>query len=129
MKRLFFSFLLVLSTASPLVAQKATVDQLMAKDLTGIPGKEGLMLTVTYPPGASDPIHRHNAHVFVYVLEGVVVMQVRGGKPMTLGPGQTFYEGPNDVHVIGKNASTTQPAKFLVFFVKDKDTPVLVPSR
>lgn len=87
------------------------------------------MLTVTYPPGASDPIHRHNAHVFVYVLEGVVVMQVRGGKPMTLGPGQTFYEGPNDVHVIGKNASSTQPAKFLVFFVKDKDTPVLVPSR
>ncbi len=87
------------------------------------------MLTVEYPPGASDPIHRHNAHVFVYVLQGRVSMQVEGGEELTLGPGQTFYESPNDVHLSGKNASATDPAKFLVFFVKDVGSPVLVPGR
>jgi quercetin dioxygenase-like cupin family protein len=101
----------------------------MQKDLTGIPGKEALMLTVDYAPGATDEIHRHNAHVFVYGLEGNVVMQVRGGKQMTLGPGQTFYEAPEDVHVVGRNASKTKPAKFLVFFVKDKGAPPLVPAK
>jgi quercetin dioxygenase-like cupin family protein len=101
----------------------------MQKDLTGIPGKEALMITVDYAPGATDEIHRHNAHVFVYVLEGNVVMQVRGGKQMTLGPGQTFYEAPEDVHVVGRNASKTKPAKFLVFFVKDKGAPPLVPAK
>ena len=84
------------------------------------------MITVDYPPGSSDPIHRHNAHAFVYVLEGSVVMQVRGGKQVTLTPGQTFYEGPDDVHVVSRNASGTKPAKFLVFFVKDKGAPILV---
>src|SRR5437879_11263507 len=88
-----------------LVAQEAKVTQLMSKDLTNLPGKEGLMITVEYPPGSSDPIHRHNAHAFVYVLEGSIVMQVRGGKEMTLTPGQTFYEGPDDVHIVGRNAS------------------------
>jgi quercetin dioxygenase-like cupin family protein len=92
-------------------------------------GKEGVMITVEYPPGHSDEIHRHNAHAFVYVLEGSVVMQVRGGKEVTLTPGQTFYEGPNDVHVLGRNASQTKPAKFVVFFVKDKGAPVLVPAK
>jgi quercetin dioxygenase-like cupin family protein len=87
------------------------------------------MITVVYPPGASDTIHRHNAHAFVYVLEGSVVMQVKGGKEVTLTPGQTFYEGPNDIHVVGRNASTTKPAKFLVFLVKNKDAPVLVPVK
>jgi quercetin dioxygenase-like cupin family protein len=101
----------------------------MQKDLTGIPGKEALMITVDYAPGATDEIHRHNAHVFVYVLEGNVVMQVRGGKQMTLGPGQTFYEAPKAVHVVGRNASKTKPAKFLVFFVKDKGAPPLVPAK
>ena len=112
-----------------LVAQEAKVTPLLSKHLTGIPGKEGLMITVDYAPGATDAIHRHNAHVFVYVLEGSVVMQVRGGKEVTLIPGQTFYEGPQDVHVVGRNASKTKPAKFLVFFVKDKGAPPLVPAK
>jgi quercetin dioxygenase-like cupin family protein len=112
-----------------LVAQESKVTELMTKDLTNIPGKEGVMLTVEYPPGASDPIHRHNAHAFVYVLEGSIVMQVRGGKEVTLTPGQTFYEGPDDVHVVGRNASKTKPAKFVVFMVKDKGAPILVPAK
>src|SRR5262252_1384492 len=110
-------------------AGEAKVTQLLSKDLTDVPGKEGLMITVDYPPGASDPIHRHNADAFVYVLEGSIVMQVRGGKEVTLTPGQTFYEGPNDVHTIGRNASTTKPAKFIVLLVKNKDAPVLVPVK
>src|SRR5919198_4414425 len=115
--------------SSTLVAQEAKVTQLLSKDLTNLPGKEGLMITVEYPPGSSDPIHRHNAHGFIYVLEGSIVMQVRGGKQVTLTPGQTFYEGPEDVHVVGRNASQTKPAKFVVFFVKDKGVPVLVPAK
>jgi quercetin dioxygenase-like cupin family protein len=110
-------------TAGTLGAQQAKVTQLMQKDLTGIPGKEGVMLTVEYAPGEADAIHRHNAHVFVYVLEGTVIMQVKGGKQLTLTPGQTFYESPEDIHVVGRNASKTKPAKFLVFFVKDKGAP------
>ena len=113
--------------ASAVIAQDAQVTPLMSKDLADLPGKEGLMITVVYPPGASDPIHRHNAHAFVYVLEGSIVMQVKGGKEITLGPGQTFYEGPNDIHTVGRNASSTKPAKFVVFLVKDKGAPVLVP--
>ena len=112
-----------------LMAQDAQVTPLMSKDLADFPGKEGLMITVVYPPGASDPIHRHNAHAFVYVLEGSVVMQVEGGKEVTLTPGQTFYEGPNDIHMVGRNASTTKPAKFLVFLVKNKNAPVLLPVK
>ena len=110
-------------------SKEAKVTQLFSKDLTDLPGKEGLMLMVEYPPGSSDPIHRHNAHAFIYVLEGSIVMQVRGGKEVTLTPGQTFYEGPEDVHVVGRNASETKAAKFVVFFVKDKGTPVLVPAK
>jgi quercetin dioxygenase-like cupin family protein len=115
--------------SSLLLAQEAKVTQLMSKDLTNLPGKEGLMITVEYPPGSSDPIHRHNAHAFVYVLEGTIVMQVRGGKEVTLAPGQTFYEGPDDVHIVGRNASKTKSAKFVVFLVKDKGAPVLVPAK
>ncbi|MGH6839007.1 MAG: cupin domain-containing protein [Methylocella sp.] len=110
-----------------LMAQESKVTQLLSKDLTDLPSKEGLMITVESAPGGSDPIHRHNAHAFVYVLEGSVVMQVKGGKEITLTPGQSFYEGPNDVHVVSRNASSTKPAKFLVFLVKDKGAPVLVP--
>jgi quercetin dioxygenase-like cupin family protein len=120
---------LVCLISSALVAQEAKVTRLISRELTNLPGKEGLMITVEYPPGSSDPIHRHNAHAFVYVLEGSIVMQVRGGKEMTLKPGQTFYEGPNDVHVVGRNASQTKPAKFVVFLVKDKGAPVLVPAK
>ena len=87
------------------------------------------MITVEYPPGWSDPIHRHNAQTFVYVLEGSVVMQVKGGEQVTLAPGQTFYEGIDDVHLVGRNASTTKPAKFVVFLVKNKGAPVLVPVK
>ena len=115
--------------SSTLLAQEAQVTPLLSKDLTNLPGKEGLMITVEYPPGSSDPIHRHNAHAFVYVLEGSIVMQVRGGKEVTLTPGQTFYEGPDDVHVVGRNASQTKPAKFVVFLVKDKGAPVVVPAK
>jgi quercetin dioxygenase-like cupin family protein len=110
-----------------LMAQEAKVTEVLSKNLSNIPGKVGLMITVEYPPGASDPVHRHNAHGFIYVLEGSIVMQVKGGKEVTLTPGQTFYEGPDDVHVIGRNASQTKPAKFVVFLVKDKGTPVLIP--
>jgi quercetin dioxygenase-like cupin family protein len=111
------------------LAEEAKVTELVSKDLTNLPGKEGLMITVVYPPGSSDPIHRHNAHAFVYVLEGSIVMQVKGGKEVTLIPGQTFYEGPDDVHVVGRNASKTKPAKFVVFLVKDKGAPVVVPAN
>ncbi len=122
-------FMLVLLMSVPMESKEAKVTELFSKDLTEFPGKEGLMITVEYPPGSSDPIHRHNAHAFVYVLEGSIVMQVRGGKEVTLTPGQTFYEGPSDVHVVGRNASQTKPAKFVVFLVKDKGAPVFVPAN
>jgi len=108
---------------------EAKVTPVMSKDLPNIPGKEGLMLFVEYPPGSSDPIHRHNADAFVYVLEGSIVMQVRGGKEVTLTAGQTFYEGPDDVHVVGRNASQTKPAKFVVVLVKDKGVPAVLPAN
>ena len=106
---------------------EASVTSLMSKDLAGLSSKEVLMITVEYPPGSVDPVHRHNAQAFVYVLEGSIVMQVKGGKEVTLTPGQTFYEGPEDIHVVGRNASSTKPAKFLVILIKDKGAPVLVP--
>ena len=114
--------------SSTLLAQEAKVTELFSKDLANLPGKEGLMVLVEYPPGSTDPIHRHNAHGFIYVLEGSIVMQVRGGKETTVTAGQTFYEGPDDVHVVGRNASKTKPAKFVVFFVKDKGAPLVVPA-
>ncbi len=115
--------------AGTLMAKEVKVTPLMSKVLTDVSGKEGLMITVEYPPGGSDPIHRHNAHAFVYVLEGSIVMQLKGGKQVTLTPGETFYEGPNDVHIVGRNASNTQPAKFLVFLDKENGAPVLVPVK
>ena len=127
----FTKLILVLAClmSCSLLAQEAKVTQLMSKDLTEFPGKEGVMITVEYPPGHSDEMHRHNAYAFVYVLEGSVVMQVKGGKKVTLTPGQTFYEGPNDIHIIGQNASKTKPAKFVAFFVKNKGAPILVPLK
>src|SRR5215467_7004419 len=109
--------------------KEAKVTTLLSKDLADLPGKEGVMITVEYPPGSSDPIHRHNAHAFVYVLEGSIVMQVRGEREVTLTPGQTFYEGPTDVHVVGRNASQTKPAKFVVVLVKDKGVPAVLPAN
>jgi quercetin dioxygenase-like cupin family protein len=109
------------------MAQQPKVTSLFSKELTDVPGKEVLMITVEYPPGGGDPVHRHNAHGVIYVLEGSIVMQVKGGKEVTLNPGQTWYEGPNDIHTVGRNASKTKPAKFLVFLVKEKGAPILTP--
>ncbi len=124
---------LLCGLAAPLMAkyaaQSTKVTPLLTKDLVGVAGKEATMLTVEYAPGASSARHRHNANTFVYVLEGSIVMQVAGGKEMTLGPGQTFYESPSDIHAVSRNASATQPARFLVFFVKDKGAPASVPVQ
>jgi quercetin dioxygenase-like cupin family protein len=113
----------------PLNAQQPAVTPLMTKGLTDLQGKEALMITVEYPPGGSDAAHRHNAHAFIYVLEGSVVMQLKGGKQVTLTSGQTFYEGPDDIHVVGRSASSARPAKLLVLLVKNKGAPVLVPVQ
>jgi quercetin dioxygenase-like cupin family protein len=113
-----------------LLAQEGKQTRLLTKDLTEFPNKEAIMFTVDYAPGGSDPVHVHlNSHTFVYMLEGSVVMQVKGGKEITLTPGQSFYEAPNDIHVVSRNASKTEPAKFVVFQVKDKGAPVLVPVK
>jgi quercetin dioxygenase-like cupin family protein len=124
--KLVASVLLSLMTGTA-VAQEPKVTSLMSKDLPENPGREALMITVEHAPGGSSVVHRHNAQAFVYVLEGSVVMQVKGGQPVTLKPGQTFYEGPDDVHVVDRNASSSQPAKFLVFMIKDRGAPPLVP--
>ncbi len=105
------------------------VAPIMLKDLAELPGKEMLMLTVTYPPGTVEHIHRHDAHAFVYVLEGSIVEGVRGGKEVTLTPGQTFYEGPGDVHTVGRNASMTKPAKFVVVLLKKKGVDAVLPAE
>jgi quercetin dioxygenase-like cupin family protein len=120
---------LVCLMTGTLMAQEPKVTSLMSKNLPDLAGKEGLMLVVEYPPGGSDPIHRHNADAFVYVLEGTVIMQVKGGKQVTLTPGQTFYEGPDDIHIVGRNASNAKPAKFVVFLVKQAGAPALIPVK
>ena len=111
------------------LAQEATVRSLISKDLAGDPARELALIAVEYPPGNVDPVHTHHAQSFVYVLEGTVVMQVKGGTPVTLGAGETFYEGPDDVHVVGRNASQTAPARLLVYLVKDKGAPILTPVK
>jgi quercetin dioxygenase-like cupin family protein len=115
--------------AGTAMAQEPKVTSLMSKDLKDFPGKELLMIITEHAPGGSTPIHRHNAHAMLYVLEGSVVQQVKGGKEVTLTPGQTFYEGPDDIHVVDRNASKTQPAKFVVFLIKDKGAPALIPVK
>ena len=112
-----------------LAVPTAEVKEIMSKPLTGIPGKEGLVLMVTYPPGSADEIHRHDAHAFVYVLEGSIVMQLRGAEPVTVKAGEGFYEGPNDVHIVGRNASESKPAKFVVFLVKNQGVPAFIPAK
>lgn len=107
----------------------AQVTTLMTKALADYPGKDGVVITVDYPPGGESPVHRHNAHAFVYVLEGSIVMGLRGGKTVTLTPGQTFYEGPNDVHTISRNASLTEPARFLVVLMKNNHEPISMPAH
>jgi len=137
--KLVLAFLITsaLINTSTLMAQKAvmppkakeTITPLITKDLAGFPGEEALMYTVDFPPGYSSPVHRHNAQVSVYVLDGSVVMQVRGQKELTLQPGQTFYEGPNDIHIVSRNASSTKPAKFLVFLIHKKSDPLVIPAN
>jgi len=123
--------MLLLLMAGTAGAQQAPpqvqVTPLMTKALADYPGKEAVVIAVDYPPGGADPVHRHNAHGFIYVLEGSIVMGVRGGKSVTLTPGQTFYEGPDDIHTVGRNASLTEPAKFLVFLLKNSSEPILTP--
>ena len=110
-------------------APPAEVKEVTSKPFPDIPGKEGLVLLVTYPPGAADEIHRHNAHAFVYVLEGSIVMQLRGAEPVTVKAGESFYEGPNDVHIVGRSASDSKPAKFVVFLVKNQGAPAFIPTK
>jgi quercetin dioxygenase-like cupin family protein len=110
-------------------APEPVVTPLMSKDLPDVPGKEMVMIVVEYPPGTVEHVHRHDAHAFVYVLEGSIVEQVRGGKEVTLTPGQTFYEGPSDVHTVGRNVSTTKPAKFIVVLLKKKGVPAVLPAE
>ena len=121
--------LAALLTLAPVPAEAADVKELFAIDLADYPGKESLVLEVSYPPGAQDVAHRHDAHAFVYVLEGQIVMQLKGRPAVTLKAGQTFYEGPADVHVVGRNASTTEPARFVVVLLKAKGAPILTPAK
>lgn len=122
--------LLLASTADAQQAPPpAQVTPLMTKALADYPGKEGTVITVDYPPGGASPVHRHNAHAFVYVLQGSIVMGVRGGKSVTLTPGQTFYEGPDDIHTVSRNASLTEPARFLVVLMKNSGDPISTPVR
>jgi quercetin dioxygenase-like cupin family protein len=128
MLALAFLITITLIITGTLMAEE-TITPLMSHDLAGVSGKEVLMYTVDFPPGFSSPVHRHNAQVSVYVLEGSVVMQVREGKEVTLRPGETFYEGPNDIHVVSRNASSTKSAKFLVFLIHKKGDPLVIPAK
>jgi quercetin dioxygenase-like cupin family protein len=122
------STLMAQTAVTPPVAQE-TITTLLTKDVAGFPGEEALMYTVDFPPGYSSPVHRHNAQVSVYVLEGSVVMQVRGQKELTLQPGQTFYEAPDDIHIVSRNANSTKPAKFLVFMIHKEGAPLVIPAK
>ncbi|WER49825.1 cupin domain-containing protein [Cupriavidus sp. WKF15] len=112
-----------------MAAPQAHVTPLRSEPLPEYPGKEVEMIVVEYPPGSVDPVHRHDAHAFVYVLEGSIVMGLKGGKEVTLKPGDTFHEGPDDIHTVGRNASSTRPAKFVVLLLKNKGAPVLTPVK
>ena len=125
----FHAYLAALLMLAAVPARAADVKDLFAIDLPDYPGKEGRMIEVSYPPGAQDVVHRHDADAFVYVLEGQIIMQLKGQQPVTLKAGQTFYEGPNDVHVVGRNASNTEPARFVVVLLKGKGAPVLTPVK
>jgi len=126
---LVLSFSAQLTQSAPASAPEPVVTPVMLKDLTDLPGKEMLMITVVYPPGTVEHIHRHDAHAFLYVLEGSIIEGVRGGKEVTLMPGQTFYEGPGDVHTVGRNASMTKPAKFVVVLLKKKGVDAVLAAE
>ena len=121
--------LLISFTLLPISALSAEVAMLFKQELVDMAGKAGQVLTVEFAPGEVSAPHRHNAHTFVYVLQGSVVMQVQGGEAKTLTAGQTFYENPDDIHTVANNASATEPAKILVFFIKDSDAPASIPVK
>ena len=125
----FRACLVALLMLAPAPVKAADVKELFAIDLADYPGKEGRMIEVSYPPGAQDMVHRHDAHAFVYVLEGQIVMQLKGQPAVTIKPGQTFYEGPSDVHIVGRNASNTEPARFVVVLLKGKGAPLQTPVK
>ena len=125
----FYVYLAALLMLTAVPTEAADVKELFAIDLADYPGKEGRVIEVSYPPGAQDMVHRHDAHAFVYVLEGQIIMQLKGQPAVTLKAGQTFYEGPNDVHVVGRNASNTEPARFVVVLLKGKGAPILTPVK
>ena len=125
----FCAYLAALLMLAAVPAGAADVKELFAVDLPDYPGKEGRMIEVSYPPGAQDVVHRHDADAFVYVLEGQIIMQLKGQPAVTLQAGQTFYEGPTDVHVVGRNASTTEPARVVVVLLKAKGAPILTPVK
>jgi quercetin dioxygenase-like cupin family protein len=125
----FRSFLVALLILAAVPAEAADVKELFAIDLADYAGKEGRIIEVSYPPGAQDVVHRHDAHAFVYVLEGQIIMQLKGQPAVTLKAGQTFYEGPTDVHLVGRNASNTEPARFVVVLLKGKGAPILTPVK
>jgi quercetin dioxygenase-like cupin family protein len=125
----FRAYLAALLMLAAVPVQAADVKDLFAIDLADYPGKEARMLEVSYPPGAQDMVHRHDAHAFIYVLEGQIVMQLKGRPAVTLKAGQTFYEGPSDIHAVGRNASSTEPARFVVVFIKAKGAPILTPVK
>lgn len=130
LRTLTMLLLLAAGTANAqLTPPEAHVTSLLTKALADHPGKEATVITVDYPPGGESPVHRHNAHAFVYVLEGAIVMGVRGGETVTLTPGQTFYEGPDDIHTISRNASLSEPARFLVVLLKNSGEPIVMPVR
>ena len=115
--------------STPQAADAPKIVPLLTQPLAELPNKEALMLTVAYGPGESSPAHRHNADVFVYVLEGAILMGVNGGAPVRLEAGQTFHESPSDVHTVSRNASDSAPAKFVVFIVKNKGAPATAPAQ
>ena len=122
--RLFICVLVFLSLSS--VSHAAEVKSLFSESLPELPkNQEVVMITVEYKPGEFTPPHRHNAHTYVYVLEGRVGMQVKGGEQVTLAPGDTFYELPDDIHIVSKNMSDTEKAKFLVLVIKTKGKPLM----
>ena len=125
----FGAYLVALLMLAAVPVQAADVKELFATDLADYAGKEGRMIEVSYPPGARDMVHRHDAHAFVYVLEGEIVMQLKGKPAVTLKAGQTFYEGPTDVHVVGRNVSNTEPARFVVVLLKAKGAPIFKPVK
>ena len=125
-RSIFLAFVTIFLVNSSF-GQEKIASMILKKDFPDLPDREGVVLTVTFPPGSSSPKHRHNAHTFVYVLEGSLIMQVEGGEPVTLQPGETFYENPDDIHVLSKNASDSEPATILVFFVKKEGVPISTP--